>query len=429
MKNTAKLLCTTAAGGLFALALAGSANAATTISFLVDNGPSVAKAAQALADAFMAKNPDIKIEIEIRSGGSEGDNIVKTRLATGEMADMFNYNSGSLFQALNPKQNLADLSGEPWQANVDDMFKKVVSADGKVYGAPYETAMGGGVFYNKKVYEKLGLQVPKTWAEFMANNAKIKAAGGVAPVIQTYKDGWSSQLFLLGDFHNVMAVDPKFAEEYTANKAKFATHAAAKRGFEYLEEVFKAGYLNADFAAASYDEGLRMVASGEGAHYPMLTFAIGPLIENNLNAAKDVGFFAIPGADAGKNGLSAWMNQGVYVPKTTKHLAEVKKFLAFMVSPEGCDTETKAIGAMGPYLIKGCSLPKDLPASVTDLVAYFDKGAFTPALEFLSPVKGPSLEQITVEVGSGIRPAAEGAALYDQDVRKQAMQLGLPGWK
>ena len=25
-------------------------------------------------------------------------------------------------------------------------------------------------------------------------------------------------------------------------------------------------------------------------------------------------------------------------------------------------------------------------------------------------------------------PAAEGAALYDQDVEKQAKQLGLPGW-
>jgi raffinose/stachyose/melibiose transport system substrate-binding protein len=43
-------------------------------------------------------------------------------------------------------------------------------------------------------------------------------------------------------------------------------------------------------------------------------------------------------------------------------------------------------------------------------------------------VKGPALEQITVEVGSGIRSAADAAALYDKDVEKQAKQLGLPGW-
>ena len=63
-----------------------------------------------------------------------------------------------------------------------------------------------------------------------------------------------------------------------------------------------------------------------------------------------------------------------------------------------------------------------------DLAAYVDAGTVTPALEFLSPIKGPALEQITVEVGSGIRPALDGAELYDQDVEKQAQQLGLEGW-
>ena len=63
------------------------------------------------------------------------------------------------------------------------------------------------------------------------------------------------------------------------------------------------------------------------------------------------------------------------------------------------------------------------------MLPYFEaKDKTTPALEFVSPVKGPALEQITVEVGSGIRKAADGAALYDQDVKKQAQQLGLPGW-
>jgi hypothetical protein len=33
-----------------------------------------------------------------------------------------------------------------------------------------------------------------------------------------------------------------------------------------------------------------------------------------------------------------------------------------------------------------------------------------------------------VEVGSGLRSAADGAALYDKDVKKQAQQLGLKGW-
>ena len=55
-------------------------------------------------------------------------------------------------------------------------------------------------------------------------------------------------------------------------------------------------------------------------------------------------------------------------------------------------------------------------------------GETTPALEFLSPVKGPTLEQISVAVGHRPVGAAEGRAAYDEDVKKQAQQLGLPGW-
>ena len=69
-----------------------------------------------------------------------------------------------------------------------------------------------------------------------------------------------------------------------------------------------------------------------------------------------------------------------------------------------------------------------MPQVVKDLQAYVDQGASSLALEFLSPVKGPALEQICVEVGSGIRKAEPGAKLYDEDVKKQAQQLGLSGW-
>jgi raffinose/stachyose/melibiose transport system substrate-binding protein len=411
------------------LAATGMASAQVTLSYYIDDNPTNVATAEGLKAAFEAENPDITIDIETHPGGGEGDNLVKTRLATGEMADVFRYNAGSLFQALNPPQTMVDLTDEPFQANIIDSFKPVVTApDGRIYGVPEEAAMGGGILYNRGIYEDLGLAVPKTWAEFMANNEKIKAAGKV-PVIQTFGDTWTSQLFVLGDFFNVQAAVPNFAADYTANKAKYATTPAALAGFEHGQEVYEAGYLNEDFAAAKFDDGLRMVATGEGAHYPMLTFAIGGIAQNYPENLKDVGFFAIPGPDASSNGLTVWMPAAVYIAKTTEHLEEAKRFVAFIASTKGCDVRSAANGATGPYLVKGCTLPDDVPPAVADLLPYFQEGGQTaPALEYLSPVKGPALEQITVEVGSGIRSAADSAALYDEDVKKQALQLGLPGW-
>ena len=425
----ATLACILALGACSAGSLGSSdEGGGITLTFLVGNADGDVKPAQGLAEAFHAKNPDITVQVQQRPGGSEGDNIVKTRLSTGEMTDVFLYNSGSLFQALNPEQNLVPLTGESWTNQVEDAFKPVVSVGNELYGAPIESSFGGGVLYNKKVYEKLGLQVPTTWAEFMANNAKIKAAG-IDPVLQSYQDTWTSQLLVLADYHNVAAADPGWAEKYTNGQVKYAQKPAVK-GFQRLEEVHKAGYENKDYRSMRFEKGVADLAAGKGGHFPMLTVVVGTLAASDPEHINDVGFFGQPGDDASKAGMTIWMPPGLYIPKSTEgaKLDAAKKFVAFVASQEGCEAQTKAYPPSGPYMIKGCELPADVPASVKDVVAYVEKGNITPALEFQSPVKGPALEQITVEVGSGLRSAADGAALYDQDVKKQAQQLGLKGW-
>lgn len=407
----------------------GMAHSEVTLNLLLDGNADTISMMEALTAAYTAANPDVTFEMENRPGGSEGDNMVKTRLATGEAGDIIQYNSGSLFQALRPSEMLADLTDLPGQSNIIDSFKPVVTApDGTVRGVPFGAAMGGGVYYNRKLYAELGLSVPKTWDEFMANNEKVKAAGKV-PVATTFGDTWTSQLFVLGDFYNVQAAVPTFAADYTANKAKYATTPAAGRGFQYLEDVFKAGYVNEDFGVAKFEDGMRMVATGEAAHYPMLTFAMATVKQNTPDNINDLGYFALPGPAADKNGLTVWMPSALYIPAASPNVDAAKGFLNFVSSVEGCQVMIGAIGATGPYLVEGCELPADVPPSVADMLPYFQtEGATAPALEFLSPIKGPALEQITVEVGSGIRPAAEATALYDQDVEKQAKQLGLPNW-
>jgi raffinose/stachyose/melibiose transport system substrate-binding protein len=405
----------------------GDSGEQVTLKMFTGNVEAGVLTAQGLIDAFEAANPDIKIDLD-SSGpqGTELDNLVKTKLATGEMEDLFVYNTGSLFQAINPDESLLDMSGEPWIDSLNESFLTTVSTDNGVYGAPAGTAMGGGVLYYIPDYEELGLEVPKTWDEFMANNAALKEAGKV-PVIQSYGDTWTSQLFVLADFFNVSANDPDWAEKYTNNEVKYATDPVAMAGFQHLQDVNEAGYLNPDYGATSFDDALNMLGRGEGTHYPMLTFAVSTIVDLYPDATENVGFFAMPGD--GPNGLTVWMPGAVYGAATTEHPEEVKRFLAFVASVDGCDAMTAAVVPTGPYPVDGCTIPSDVPRAVADLSPYFeDDGATAPALEFLSPIKGPQLEQITVEVGSGLRSAEDGAALYDQDVEKQAKQLGLPGW-
>ncbi len=143
----------------------------------------------------------------------------------------------------------------------------------------------------------------------------------------------------------------------------------------------------------------------------------------------DIGYFAVT-----RHGcLEDWRDdldaqRGTYIPKTSKHIAEAMDFLAFIASTAGTDALAAAVPPSGPYMIKGTTLPDTVLPLVKDLAAYIGSENNAPALEYLSPIKGPSLEQICVAAGTGQMDAATAAAAYDKDVEKQAQQLGLPGW-
>jgi raffinose/stachyose/melibiose transport system substrate-binding protein len=400
-----------------------------TLNYLVGEDTVNLAITQAVADAYMAQHPEVTITIERRPGGTEGDNIVKTRLATSDMTDIFFYNSGSLLQALNPAQTLVDLSDQAFIANIQESFLPTVSQGDAIFGVPTGQAMGGGILYNKRVYEELGLNVPLTWDEFVANNAVI-AEAGIAPVMATFGDTWTSQLFVLADFYNVEQAAPGFADQYTANEAKYATTPAAMASFTYLQQGYELGWWQEDYATTRFEPGLALLANGEVAHYPMLTFALSAIATNFPDQVNDIGFFAQPGTDPEANGATIWMPNATYIPHTTTgaKLEVAIDFLAFIASVEGTDAITALVPPNGPYVIKGSTLPDDVLPAVKDLAAYIDSGNSYPALEFLSPIKGPNLEQLCVAVATGQMSAEEAAANYDLDVERQAQQLGLPGW-
>jgi len=409
--------------------LAPVAHAATELTFTVNNSGASRTMWTALSEAYMAANPDVKLTVNFIPGGIEGDNIVKTSLATGTMADVFLYNTGALLQAIDPVKNLVNLKNEPWVKTVNaGFFPSATGVDGGMYAAPFGTAMGGGILYNKRVFAKLNLKIPLTWKQFMKNNAKIKKAG-LIPVISSFKDSWSAQLFVLSDHFNVAAAIPGFDGKFTKNQIKLVDHPATMAGFKHLEDVRKAGYFNKDAASTTFAKALEYLALGQGAQYPMLSAGIDTIVTNFPEKASDIGFYAQPGTNAKSNGITVWMPAGIYIPKTTKNLEAAKKFVAWTVSKESFIIQNKTVPPSGPYFVKGAPVSGTLTAVFTDLYNYMNKdGRSYPALEFVTPVKGPNLSQICVEVGLGQKTGKQGVNAYQKDLAKQAQQLNLPGW-
>src|SRR5690606_37300817 len=104
----------------------GGGSNTTEIDFLVENGADTVAAGAALVEAFNAENADISVTLETRPGGPEGANVVKTRLSTDEMADVFIFNTGSLFETLNPDETLVEMGDQSWSGDLDEQFVDTV---------------------------------------------------------------------------------------------------------------------------------------------------------------------------------------------------------------------------------------------------------------------------------------------------------------
>jgi raffinose/stachyose/melibiose transport system substrate-binding protein len=378
---------------------------------------------QLIFDAI-EKKYNIKTEIEIRVGGAEGETIVKTRLAAGDMADIFVFNTGSKINDINPERNCIDLSS--FAPKLDPLYVASSSVSGKLYSVPVDySAQGGVIWYSKPIYQKLGLQIPRTWQEFLANCDKAQAAGYTA-LLGTCKDTWTSQLIFLSEEYYIKTAMPDWPQQYTANKAKYATLPAALRSFEKLAETAK--YLNRDYLATTLQQGIEMIADGKVAHYSMQSHHLAFLDTNYPDKIADIGMFAQPGDNPNDQGITVWMPGGYYLYNNSKKIDAAKQWMDFAITQEAYDLYNSVVKPGGPPVIKGLKLPANSMPGVLDLQKYFDTGKYQPALEFESPIKGPNLEQLCIEVSSGRMTPMEAAIAYDQDVQKQAVLLNLPGW-
>lgn len=147
--------------------------------------PSETKLLREALDSFEEKHPNIKVKHEVIS--DQYMDVIKTRLIGNEAPDVF-YLDAFEAPALIETGVLEPLDDYVTdEFDVDDFEKPLLEAfqkDGKTYGFPkdYSTL---ALFYNKKMFEEAGVEVPTTWEEMREASKALTKDGvvglGVAP--------------------------------------------------------------------------------------------------------------------------------------------------------------------------------------------------------------------------------------------------------
>ena len=147
---------------------------------------------QAIADAYMAAHPNVKINITVLE-----NEAFKTKLATsmqaGDVPDLFQSWGGATMAQQADAGLLKDITADvsSWASTVNPGAMSIYQYNGKQYGIPWDMGMIG-FWYNKKLFEQAGITAPPaTWDDYLAAVGKLKAAG-ITPLAIAGKDEWPS---------------------------------------------------------------------------------------------------------------------------------------------------------------------------------------------------------------------------------------------
>lgn len=279
----------------------------------------------------MKEEKGIEIQFQV-TPDSQGVNLAQTKLASGETPDLMQVNLPENYYTFNAKENFVELNDEAWVDRLNFDKRDIEDEEGNIYGMPI-TGFSGvmGMIYNKSVFEEIGIDVPKTYDDFLAACQKIKDAGKTAVYISG-NDNWTIQIAPMIYFAD--ALDEKseaiYDELYEA-ETSLKEIPEFKEALTEFQDLFAKGFTNEDYAVASFDDSKTKVAEGEAAMLISGEYAISDMMANYPDA--DLGMFPLPYHDADKFLTSKYVF-GLSIPKSSKNVELAKEFLETLSQPE-----------------------------------------------------------------------------------------------
>ncbi|OHD80253.1 MAG: ABC transporter substrate-binding protein [Spirochaetes bacterium RIFOXYC1_FULL_54_7] len=274
---------------------------------------------------FESQNPGIKI-VQTAHKNTEYNTILSAALSGGSGPDVFQSRAYGGLETFAQSGYMEPL--ETWVPELKDFSpasRRGASSikDGKIYGVPF-ASQTLFVYFNQAMYTKLGLKVPQTWDQFLANLQAMKAAG-IQPLANGGKDGWTLEV-LLG------AIAPNFygANDFFDAVVKGQTNFKDPR---FVESIRKLGELKPFmpdlFMGTSYTDMQSSFINEQAGHFIGGSFEAGYFSKQNPDLKFD--FFPGPAAKAGApNYVSTYADGNFSMNPTSANKEEVAKFLRFL---------------------------------------------------------------------------------------------------
>ena len=336
--------------------------------------PAPKKAMEELIAGFEAANPDITVKWN--NFDHEGYKSAIRNFLSADAPDVAAWYAGNRMAPFVKAGLFEDITDVWDNNNLNEELKSAAASmtiDGKKWGVPY-TYYQWGIYYNKDVYKKAGVAVPKNWDELVAA-CKTFDAAGIDCVTTGTKYLWPGAGIF--DYINLRTNGYEFHMDLTSGKVAW-TDDRVKATFDNWAKIVP--YTTKNHAALDWQEAAALLVQGKAANYVMGNFAVATFKEGGMTN-DNLGFMLFPEITPGVPRAEEAPTDTFHIPSGAKNKEDAKKFLAYLASPEA---QTKMNIILGQLPVNNKSKADDDPflksgfealSSAHALAQFFDRDA------------------------------------------------------
>lgn len=254
--------------------------------------------------------------------------IVQTQLRSGDGPDVFGYDTGPGFAGALAEAGLlyplTDAYAE-YDWPIYDFAQERVTFDGEIVGIPNDIETVG-LFYNRTLFDDLGLEQPQSIDDLMSACEAIKAEG-IIPFAISDKEGWQGGHLLS------MVLSSQIGGE--ALKALIDGETSwdspeVVQALTVIQDFNENGCFTPSPVAVTYDNANALFYSGQAAMNPTGSWLVQ---DTERNVDFEVGYIPFPAPEAAGI-FSGGLGAGLFISASSKKHEAALEFLNYTVSQE-----------------------------------------------------------------------------------------------
>ncbi|MEM6431335.1 MAG: extracellular solute-binding protein, partial [Deinococcota bacterium] len=280
---------------------------------------------------------------------------------------------------------------------------------------PVENTAVAVIWYNKAIFENLGLAVPETWDELM-DVSQTLLDNDVRPFALANRTKWTSSMYYMY-LVDRLAGPGVFASAATRSGGDFTDPAFIQAG-EMVQDLVRMGAFNDGFNGLDYDTGQsRMLMYGEVAAMELMgTWNLSTVQAENPDFFEQLGFFPFPaitdGAGDPSNVVGTVGDNYYHISPSCAHPDEAFEMITYFIDDTSVDIRVES-GRIPP--VRGVSSKLENPL-MQDIMAMVENAASVQLWydQYLPPELG-EVHKDTMQALFGLDITPEEAAIRQEE--------------